>query len=108
MTQNPKSLARKLIVFRACKQYMEQHGHAPTVSEIAELVDIHPRTVFDYMREINGADGLPYEMLTYENASHIGHSPAVVAPRSPDQPTDYYMTNDVGMNIVDGFRILRA
>jgi DNA-directed RNA polymerase specialized sigma subunit len=113
MTQNPKSLARKLLVFRACKNYMERHGRAPTVSEVAEILDIPPPTAWDYMHALNGADGLPYEMLTNprggDGASVFGADrKPTESTVSPDQATDHYMADYFGQNLIDGFRILRA
>lgn len=107
MTQNPKSLARRLVVFRACKQYMEQHGHAPTCTEIAETTDMLPQTVAYWMHELNGADGLPYEMLTHDVHNHAGLAPGG-GPGSLNQAADHYMADYHGKNLLDGFRILRA
>ena len=57
---------RRLLVFRACKEFMHMRKRAPSTQEIAIKLDVSQAAAKKEMRALNGATGLPY-LLNRQN-----------------------------------------
>lgn len=54
--------ANRLLVFRACKEFMHMRKRAPSSQEVAVELDMPQAAANKEMRALNGATGLPYPL----------------------------------------------
>lgn len=66
----------RLLVFRACKQFMEHFQRQPAVSEIVEMIGPHlsEDCVRKHMAALHGADGLPFPLLPVLRVAPLARS----------------------------------
>ena len=63
---------RRLRVFNAAKAFMHLHNRAPDPSEMEDyLPGVNQRSIRYHLRELDGAAGLPYSIVTGRRGSGI-------------------------------------
>lgn len=85
----------RLIVFRACKQFMDSHQRQPAIIEIEELVGpkLERAAIKRHMQALNGADGLDFPTWPPLSSDRADRGFRNVHGGVERMPVDVLMTN---------------